>query len=97
MPTRHARNGSLFVKEGKINIKNAQYKSDPGPIEPDCSCYTCLSYSRAYLRHLIMAGEILAMHLLTIHNSTFYQQWMASIRKAIERDIPFNMDWADSN
>ncbi len=97
MPTRHARNGSLFVKEGKINIKNAKYKSDPGPIEPDCSCYTCLNYSRAYLRHLIMAGEILAMHLLTIHNSTFYQQWMASIRKAIERDIPFNMDWADSN
>jgi queuine tRNA-ribosyltransferase len=95
MPTRHARNGSLFVKGGKINIKNAQFKSDPGPIEPDCSCYTCKNYSRAYLRHLIMAGEILAMHLLTLHNSTFYQQWMVSIRKAIEEDVPFNMDWSD--
>jgi queuine tRNA-ribosyltransferase len=97
MPTRHARNGSLFVKEGKINIKNAQYKSDPGPIDPECSCYTCTNYSRAYLRHLTMAGEILAMHLLTLHNSTFYQQWMASIRKAIEDDIPFNMTWSDSH
>ena len=95
MPTRHARNGSLFVQEGKINIKNAQYKTDPGPIEPDCSCYTCLNFSRAYLRHLIMAGEILVMRLLTLHNSTFYQQWMASIRTAIENDTPFNMDWSD--
>jgi len=95
MPTRHARTGSLFVKAGKINIKNSQFKTDPDPIDPDCSCYTCLNYSKAYLRHLIMAGEILAMHLLTVHNSTFYQQWMVSIRKAIADDTPFNMEWSD--
>ena len=95
MPTRNARNGSLFVKGGKINIKNSQYQSDPDPIEPDCSCYTCKNFSRAYLRHLIMVGEILVMRLLTLHNSTFYQQWMAGIRKAIADDLPFNMDWSD--
>ena len=95
MPTRNARNGSLFVKGGKINIKNAKFKLDPNPIEPECNCYTCLNYSKAYLRHLMMAGEILVMRLLTIHNSSFYQQWMASIRKAIEEDKPFNMEWLD--
>jgi len=90
MPTRNARNGSLFVKGGKINIRNEQYKTDPGPIEPDCTCYTCKNFSKAYLRHLIMVGEILAMRLLTLHNSTFYQQWMASIRQAIADDTPFH-------
>ena len=95
MPTRNARNGSLFVKGGRINIRNEQYKSDSGPIEENCTCYTCKNFSRAYLRHLIMAGEILAMRLLTLHNSTFYQQWMASIRKAIEDDTPFNMEWSN--
>jgi len=91
MPTRNARNGSLFVKGGKINIRNEQYKTDPDPIEPDCICYTCKNFSKAYLRHLIMVGEILAMRLLTLHNSTFYQQWMANIRKAIADDLPFIM------
>jgi queuine tRNA-ribosyltransferase len=95
MPTRNARNGSLFVQGGKINIRNEQYKSDSSPIEEGCTCYTCKNFSRAYLRHLIMAGEILAMRLLTLHNSTFYQQWMASIRKAIEDDTPFNMEWSN--
>ncbi|MBT5376807.1 MAG: tRNA guanosine(34) transglycosylase Tgt [Nitrospinaceae bacterium] len=95
MPTRNARNGSLFVKGGRINLRNAQYKSDSGPIEADCPCYTCKNFSRAYLRHLLMAGEILAMRLLTLHNSTFYQQWMASLRKAIAEDVPFNLDWSD--
>ena len=89
MPTRNARNGSLFIKGGKINIRNEQYKTDPDPIEPDCSCYTCKNFSKAYLRHLIMVEEILAMRLLTLHNSTFYQQWMTSIRKAIADDVPF--------
>ena len=91
MPTRNARNGSLFVKGGKINIKNAQYSMDSDPIDPDCTCYTCKNYSRAYLRHLMMAGEILAMRLLSLHNSAFYQQWMLSIRKTIEDDTPFSM------
>ena len=97
MPTRNARNGSLFVKGGKINIRNEQHKDDLGPIEAGCPCYTCKNFSRAYLRHLIMTGEILAMRLLTLHNSTFYQQWMVNIRKAIEDDTPFNLDWSNKN
>jgi queuine tRNA-ribosyltransferase len=95
MPTRNARNGSLFIKGGKINIRNEQFKTDSDPIEVGCPCYTCNNFSRAYLRHLVMAGEILAMRLLTIHNSTFYQKWMESIRKAIEDEIPFNMEWSN--
>ena len=95
MPTRNARNGNLFVTDGKINIKNAQYKNDPSPIDSNCSCYTCQNYSRAYLRHLTMVGEILAMHLLTVHNSAFYQNWMKNIRQAIEDDIPFAFSWQD--
>ncbi len=95
MPTRNARNGNLFVSGGKINIKNAQHQKDPQPIDANCSCYTCKNYSRAYLRHLIMAGEILAMHLLTIHNSHFYQNWMKKIRNAIEEDIPFSFSWQE--
>jgi len=96
MPTRNARNGNLFVTDGKINIRNAQYKNDPDPIDSNCSCYTCQNYSRAYLRHLIMVGEILAMHLLTVHNSAFYQNWMKNIRQAIEDDIPFAFSWQDT-
>ena len=96
MPTRNARNGNLFVTDGKINIRNAQYKNDPDPIDSNCPCYTCQNYSRAYLRHLIMVGEILAMHLLTVHNSAFYQNWMKNIRQAIEDDIPFAFSWQDT-
>ena len=93
MPTRNARNGYLFITGGKINIRNSQYHNDPKPIDSNCSCYTCKNYSRAYLRHLIMAGEILAMHLLTLHNSYFYQNWMKNIRIAIEEDVPFSFSW----
>ncbi len=96
MPTRNARNGYLFVTGGKINIRNSQHQRDPDPIDPNCPCYTCKNFSRAYLRHLIMAGEILALHLLTLHNSTFYQTWMKSIRQAIEKDIPFSFTWSAS-
>ena len=96
MPTRNARNGYLFVTGGKINIKNSQHQNDPNPIDTNCLCYTCKNYSRAYLRHLIMAGEILAMHLLTLHNSTFYQTWMKAIRKAIEEDTPFSFNWQET-
>ena len=95
MPTRNARNGNLFVTDGKINIRNAQYKNDPGPIDSNCPCYTCENYSRAYLRHLTLVGEILAMHLLTVHNSAFYQNWMKNIRQTIEDDIPFAFSWQD--
>jgi queuine tRNA-ribosyltransferase len=96
MPTRNARNGYLFATDGKINIRNSQHKNDPAPIDSKCPCYTCQNYSRAYLRHLIMAGEILAMHLLTVHNSAFYQNWMKNIRQAIEEDIPFTFSWQDT-
>ncbi|MEC9423724.1 MAG: tRNA guanosine(34) transglycosylase Tgt [Nitrospinota bacterium] len=96
MPTRNARNGYLFVTGGKINIRNSQYHNDSKPIDSNCSCYTCKNYSRAYLRHLIMAGEILAMHLLTLHNSYFYQNWMKNIRIAIEKDMPFSFSWQEN-
>ena len=83
MPTRNARNGYLFTSEGRVGIKNAQYKEDSGPLDPDCSCYTCQTFSRAYLRHLFMAGEILALRLNTIHNLAFYQNRIMAIREAI--------------
>ncbi len=89
MPTRNARNGSLFTREGKVNIRNLRYKTDGRPLDGACACYTCGNFSRAYLRHLFMANEILAMRLNTIHNIAFYQDWMAEIRRAIREDRPF--------
>ena len=86
MPTRNARNGHLFVQAGVVRIKNAQYKNDTGPLDPECSCYTCQHYSRAYLHHLYRCQEILAARLHTLHNVHYYQQLMKSIRAAIELD-----------
>lgn len=83
MPTRNARNGTLFTREGRIVIKNACYADDPGPIEEDCGCYTCSRFSRAYLRHLFLAREILAYRLNTIHNLYYYIRLMKDIRDAI--------------
>ncbi len=83
MPTRNARNGQLFTSEGRLNIKNARYAEDPQPADPACSCYTCRRFSRAYLRHLFMAGEIGAAALNTLHNLTFYLDSMRRIREAI--------------
>jgi len=83
LPTRNARNGTLFTRSGKIVIKNAKYAKDPLPIEPGCPCYACRYYSRAYLRHLYLAEEILALRLNTIHNLHFYLDFMNDIRKAI--------------
>jgi queuine tRNA-ribosyltransferase len=83
MPTRNARNGQLFTSEGRLNIKNAQYSDDPGPADPRCGCYTCRHFSRAYLRHLFVAGEISAATLNTLHNLTFYLDTMKRIREAI--------------
>ena len=83
MPTRNARNGQLFTSEGRINIKNARYAEDDRPPDPACSCYTCRRHSRAYLRHLYMAGEIAASALNTLHNLTFYLDTMRRIRDAI--------------
>ena len=86
MPTRHARNGMLFTSFGSLIIKNAQYADDPRPIDPECKCYTCKNYSRAYLRHLYMAKEILSARLNTIHNLHYYLNFMKEIREAIQND-----------
>ena len=86
MPTRNARNGQLFTSTGRVVIKNARYKDDAGPLDPNCSCPTCRHYSRAYLRHLYQSREILSYHLNTIHNLHYYLHLMAGMRKAIETD-----------
>jgi queuine tRNA-ribosyltransferase len=83
MPTRNARNGQLFTSEGRINIKNARYAEDDRPLDPRCGCYTCRHHSRAYLRHLYMAGEMSAAALNTLHNLSFYLDTMRRIRDAI--------------
>jgi queuine tRNA-ribosyltransferase len=83
LPTRNARNGFLFTSEGRVVIKNAQYRTDKRPLDPACDCYTCQQHSRAYLRHLFLAGEILGLHLNTLHNVTYYLRLMAEIRQAI--------------
>ena len=84
IPTRHARNGHLFTAAGVINIRNSSHATDLSPIDPQCSCYTCANYSRAYLRHLDRCKEILGSRLNTLHNLHFYQQLMRSIRQALE-------------
>ena len=83
LPTRIARNGALFIRTGRLNIRNAQYADDPAPIEEGCDCYTCRHFSRAYLRHLIMAKEILGLRLATLHNLHFMLNLMRKIREAI--------------
>ena len=83
LPTRNARNGQLFTSEGRINIKNARYAEDDGPVDPQCGCYTCRHHSRAYLRHLYVAGEMTAGVLNTLHNLSFYLDTMRRIRDAI--------------
>jgi queuine tRNA-ribosyltransferase len=84
MPTRHARNGHLFTSEGIINIRNAVFERDTGPIDPACACSTCERYSRAYLRHLDRCREILGVRLATLHNLHFYLNLMRRIRAALE-------------
>lgn len=86
MPTRNARNGSLFTSTGKLSIKNARFRDDHRPLDENCRCYTCRNYSRAYLRHLFQAREILSYHLNTIHNLHYYLHLMADIRQAVETD-----------
>ncbi len=86
MPTRNARNGTLFTSKGKITIKNARYKEDHAPLDENCRCYTCRNYSRAYLRHLYQSREILSYQLNTVHNLYYYVNLMAGVREAIEKD-----------
>jgi len=83
MPTRHARNGHLFTSQGVVNIRNAAYQEDTGPLDPDCGCPTCSRYSRAYLRHLDRCNEILGVRLGTIHNLHFFLDLMRQVREAI--------------
>ena len=84
MPTRNARNGHLFTSEGIVRIRNAKYATDTRPLDPNCNCYTCRHYSRAYLHHLDKCGEMLGAHLNTIHNLWYYEHFMQDIRDAIE-------------
>jgi queuine tRNA-ribosyltransferase len=83
MPTRNARNGHLFTRRGDIRIRNSVYQDDTRPLDPDCGCYTCQHYSRAYLRHLDKCREILGARLNTIHNLHYYQELMTNLRTAI--------------
>jgi queuine tRNA-ribosyltransferase len=83
LPTRAARHGLLFTSEGKISIKQARYANDAGPLDPACSCRVCSRYSRAYLRHLYAANEVLAQVLNTIHNLSFYLDTMRRVRHSI--------------
>lgn len=83
LPTRNARNGCLFTSAGRVVIKQARYQDDPAPLDENCGCYTCRNFSRAYLRHLFQAGEILFATLATLHNLTHYLELMRQIRRAI--------------
>jgi queuine tRNA-ribosyltransferase len=84
LPTRNARNGWLYTHDGAVKIRNSRYARDTGPVDPLCGCYTCRHYSRAYLRHLHQANEILGARLATIHNLHYYQSLMRGLRVAIE-------------
>ncbi|MCB0182539.1 MAG: tRNA-guanine transglycosylase, partial [Anaerolineae bacterium] len=86
LPTRIARNGALLTPDGRLNMRNAQYAEDERPVQEDCACYTCRTFSRAYLRHLYKAGEISALRLGTIHNVHFMLSLMRQIRAAIVDD-----------
>lgn len=89
IPTRNARNGTLFTSRGKLVIKNAQFTEDKRPIDESCECYTCRTFSRAYLRHLYIAKEILVLRLLTTHNLFYYAELMKGIRSSIlDGDFP---------
>ncbi len=86
LPTRNARHGHLYTSEGIVRIKRAEFKEDFSPLDPNCDCYTCKNYTKAYLRHLHVAGEILSLRLNSLHNVAFYLNLMKGIREAIEQD-----------
>ena len=85
LATRIARNGTAFTKNGRLVVRNAQFAHDFVPIDPECDCYACQNYSRAYIRHLFKANEILGAHLLSVHNLRFLLRLMERVREAIER------------
>jgi len=83
LPTRAGRHATAFTSVGKLNLKNACHKEDPNPVDPNCACPACTRYSRAYLRHLFKAEEMLAKRLLSVHNLTYYQRLLQRLRMAI--------------
>ena len=85
LPTRNARNGWVYTSEGIIKLRNAAYRSDTGPLDPQCNCYTCTNFSRAYLHHLQRINEMLGAQLNTLHNLSYYQRLMDGLRNAIEQ------------
>jgi queuine tRNA-ribosyltransferase len=86
IPTRNGRNGTVYTADGRLVIKNADYRDDAEPIERDCHCYTCRHFSRAYLRHLFQCGEMLGPRLATLHNIHFFVNLMRQMRQAIIND-----------
>jgi len=95
IPTRNARNGTLFTSQGRISIKREEFKKDAGPLDPGCTCYTCRNYSRAYLRHMFLSREILSMRLNTIHNLHFYLEFFRNMRSSIGNSTfsQFRNEW----
>lgn len=95
LPTREARHGSAWTPEGRLNLKNARFRCDAEPLDPMCDCYTCQTFSRAYLRHLVKADELLGLRLLTIHNLAFLLRLMREVRRAIleGRFAAWRADW----
>ncbi len=87
VPSRYGRNGTVFTRRGKLVVKNAPYARDFSPIDPECPCPVCRNYTRAYLRHLFQAGEILALRLATLHNIYFFMEMMHEMREAILHDL----------
>ena len=86
LPTRIARNGTAMTSQGRLVVRNAAYQSDFSPLDPECDCYTCKNFTRAYIRHLVKAGEILSSILITIHNIRFLINLMKNMRQAILED-----------
>ena len=95
MPTRNARNGTLFTSQGRVSIKREEFKKDNHQLDPDCNCYTCRNYSLAYLRHLFMSREILSMRLNTTHNLHFFMEFFRKMREAIGKGEfeKFRSEW----
>jgi queuine tRNA-ribosyltransferase len=85
LPTRNARNGWLFTRCGTLKLRNSRYRDDPRPVDPDCGCYACRHFSRAYLHHLQRINEMLGSRLNTLHNLHYYQELMAGLRAAVVR------------
>ena len=86
LPARNGRHGNVFTKDGRINILNAKFETDASPIDEGCQCPTCKNYTRAYIRHLFKAKEMLAMRLCVLHNLYFYNKLMEDVRRAIDND-----------